>query len=273
MLSLPSSISLSTRSLNHLADLIRAGRKDLRSPWRRLSAGRQALLALAHLRNGDNPDPAGGRVRRRRHDRVALHPRGRRPVPQRRDDDRSHQAPTSRRLTLPRLPAEAGRTKVGYHEAACPQACQGRVADAAAPSLPSRLAPCQPAARPHPSRRDSTSTHKRTGRRMESGTKLAPTAEPGPISPASLPTVSSSSPASHRAVPSKNLETLQGATRPDRPIRCHARSQSPGSTHGRIAATGRAADGRRINSANCRRGWPASPPGAVTTVAECVNDG
>ncbi|GAA1025722.1 hypothetical protein GCM10009557_00760 [Virgisporangium ochraceum] len=55
MLSYPSSISLSTRSLNHMADLIRARRKELRSRWRRLPAGRQALLALAHLRNGDTP--------------------------------------------------------------------------------------------------------------------------------------------------------------------------------------------------------------------------
>ncbi|GAA0904567.1 transposase family protein [Virgisporangium aurantiacum] len=55
MLSYPSSISLSTRSLNHLADLIRARRKELRSRWRRLTTSRQALLALAHLRNGDTP--------------------------------------------------------------------------------------------------------------------------------------------------------------------------------------------------------------------------
>jgi hypothetical protein len=55
MLSHPSSISLSTRTLNHLADLIRARRLELRSRWRRLAAGRQALLALAHLRNGDTP--------------------------------------------------------------------------------------------------------------------------------------------------------------------------------------------------------------------------
>jgi hypothetical protein len=55
MLSYPSAISLSTRSLTHLADLIRARRQALRSRWRRLDAGRQALLALAHLRNGDTP--------------------------------------------------------------------------------------------------------------------------------------------------------------------------------------------------------------------------
>jgi hypothetical protein len=44
---------LSTRSLNHLAGLIRAHRNQRRSRWRRLDPGRQALLALAHLRNGD----------------------------------------------------------------------------------------------------------------------------------------------------------------------------------------------------------------------------
>ncbi len=39
------------RALNHLADRIRAHRHQRRSRWRRL--GRQALLALAHLHNGD----------------------------------------------------------------------------------------------------------------------------------------------------------------------------------------------------------------------------
>ncbi|MEU8050046.1 transposase family protein [Micromonospora haikouensis] len=52
-LSHPASIPLSNRSLNHLADLIHAHRHQQRSHWRRLSPGRQALLALAHLRNGD----------------------------------------------------------------------------------------------------------------------------------------------------------------------------------------------------------------------------
>ena len=52
-LSYPASIPLSTRSLNHLADLIRTHRHQRRSRWRRLDPGRQALLALAHLRNGD----------------------------------------------------------------------------------------------------------------------------------------------------------------------------------------------------------------------------
>jgi hypothetical protein len=44
---------LTTRSLNHLADLIRTHRQRRRSRWRRLDPGRQALLALAHLRTGD----------------------------------------------------------------------------------------------------------------------------------------------------------------------------------------------------------------------------
>ncbi len=53
MLSYPSTISLSSRTLNHLADRIRRHRNQRRSRWRRLDAGRQALLALAHLRSGD----------------------------------------------------------------------------------------------------------------------------------------------------------------------------------------------------------------------------
>ena len=53
MLSYPATIPLSTRSLNHLAGLIRTHRRQRRSRWRRLDPGRQALLALAHLRNGD----------------------------------------------------------------------------------------------------------------------------------------------------------------------------------------------------------------------------
>jgi hypothetical protein len=53
MLSYPAAIPLSTRTLNHLASLIRRHRDQHRSRWRRLGPGRQALLALAHLRNGD----------------------------------------------------------------------------------------------------------------------------------------------------------------------------------------------------------------------------
>jgi DDE superfamily endonuclease len=52
VLSYPAAIPLSTRSLNHLADLIRRHRTHRRSRWRRLDPGRQALPALARLRNG-----------------------------------------------------------------------------------------------------------------------------------------------------------------------------------------------------------------------------
>ncbi|MBB5956942.1 hypothetical protein FHS29_003535 [Saccharothrix tamanrassetensis] len=53
MLSYPAAIPLSNHTLVRLGDLIRAERVRRRSRWRRLEPGRQALLALAHLRNGD----------------------------------------------------------------------------------------------------------------------------------------------------------------------------------------------------------------------------
>jgi hypothetical protein len=46
-------VPLSRRTLTHLADLIRRHRTASGSRWRRLTPGRQALLVLAHLRNGD----------------------------------------------------------------------------------------------------------------------------------------------------------------------------------------------------------------------------
>jgi phage-related protein len=45
LLSYPATITLSTRALNHLTDLIRRERGLRRCRWRRLD--------LAHLRNGD----------------------------------------------------------------------------------------------------------------------------------------------------------------------------------------------------------------------------
>jgi hypothetical protein len=53
MLSYPATIPMPSRTLNHLAELIRVRRGQRRSRWRRLEPGRQALLALARLRNGD----------------------------------------------------------------------------------------------------------------------------------------------------------------------------------------------------------------------------
>ncbi|GAA4966939.1 dienelactone hydrolase [Nonomuraea thailandensis] len=53
MLSYPAAIPLSHHTLIRLAELIRARRAERRCRWRRLDASRQALLVLAHLRNGD----------------------------------------------------------------------------------------------------------------------------------------------------------------------------------------------------------------------------
>lgn len=53
MLTYPASIPLSTRTLSHLAGLLRAHRRAIGCRRRRLDPGRQALLVLAHLRNGD----------------------------------------------------------------------------------------------------------------------------------------------------------------------------------------------------------------------------
>ncbi|MFB9444210.1 transposase [Dactylosporangium vinaceum] len=50
----PATITLSTRTLNQLANLIRQQRRQRRSRWRRLQPGDQAPLVLAYLRNGDS---------------------------------------------------------------------------------------------------------------------------------------------------------------------------------------------------------------------------
>ncbi len=46
-------VDLSRATLNYLAGVIRRRRKAIRVPWRRLNAGRQALLVLVHLRKGE----------------------------------------------------------------------------------------------------------------------------------------------------------------------------------------------------------------------------
>jgi Helix-turn-helix of DDE superfamily endonuclease len=53
LLSYVASIPLSSRSLARLSELIRARRAKLGGRWRRLPAYEQALMTLAHLRNGD----------------------------------------------------------------------------------------------------------------------------------------------------------------------------------------------------------------------------
>ncbi|WP_405772063.1 transposase family protein [Streptomyces sp. NBC_00080] len=52
MLVYPSGIDLSNSTLRYLADLLRARRRERGTRWRRLTADRQALLALADLRCG-----------------------------------------------------------------------------------------------------------------------------------------------------------------------------------------------------------------------------
>lgn len=53
MLVYPSSIDLPSSTLRHLTRQLTARRRELGTRWRRLPAGRQALLVLAHLRCGD----------------------------------------------------------------------------------------------------------------------------------------------------------------------------------------------------------------------------
>jgi hypothetical protein len=59
MPSYPSGMSVSTRMLRLLADTLGRHRHQIRSRWRKLSAGHQALLALAYLGKGETyADPA-----------------------------------------------------------------------------------------------------------------------------------------------------------------------------------------------------------------------
>ncbi|WP_327419458.1 transposase family protein [Streptomyces sp. NBC_01233] len=53
MLVHPSSIDLSTSTLRHLTGQLTVRQREIGTRWRRLPAGRQALLTLAHLRCGD----------------------------------------------------------------------------------------------------------------------------------------------------------------------------------------------------------------------------
>jgi hypothetical protein len=48
----PSGIDLPGSTLRYLSDLLTARRRERGTRWRRLTADRQALLALAHLRCG-----------------------------------------------------------------------------------------------------------------------------------------------------------------------------------------------------------------------------
>lgn len=52
MLAYPSAVDVSSPALRFLSAKLGRHRREIGSRWRRLSADRQALLALAHLRNG-----------------------------------------------------------------------------------------------------------------------------------------------------------------------------------------------------------------------------
>jgi hypothetical protein len=53
VLSYPSGMSVSSRVLTTLADALRRRRSERATRWRKLSAGRQALLVVAYLRKGE----------------------------------------------------------------------------------------------------------------------------------------------------------------------------------------------------------------------------
>ena len=53
MPSYPSGMAVSNRALQLLADALRRRRRELRTRWRRLDPGRQALLVVAYLRKGE----------------------------------------------------------------------------------------------------------------------------------------------------------------------------------------------------------------------------
>jgi Helix-turn-helix of DDE superfamily endonuclease len=53
MLFYPAALPLSAQTLRYTAGVIRRHRKKIRSSWRKLNPGRQALLVLAYLRKGE----------------------------------------------------------------------------------------------------------------------------------------------------------------------------------------------------------------------------
>jgi hypothetical protein len=61
VLSYPSAMSVSTRALTTVTDLLRRHRAQRATRWRKLTVGRQALLVVAYLRKGETyTDLAGG---------------------------------------------------------------------------------------------------------------------------------------------------------------------------------------------------------------------
>jgi hypothetical protein len=74
VLSYPSAMSVSTRALTTVTDLLRRHRAQRATRWRKLTVGRQALLVVAYLRKGETyTDLAGGRGCRSTHEGEHLH--------------------------------------------------------------------------------------------------------------------------------------------------------------------------------------------------------
>lgn len=114
MLVYPSGVDVSSSALRFLTQQLRRHRRDIGSRWRRLSAGRQALLTLAHLRVGHTYAQlaAGfgvGTTTAYRYVTEAVHPR---PQPHRRCADRVGEAGYARGRTPRGLP----RTPLGRRE-------------------------------------------------------------------------------------------------------------------------------------------------------------
>ena len=53
MLFYRAAVDLSSQTLNYVAGILRRHRKTIKSPWRRLNPGQQALLVLVYLRKGE----------------------------------------------------------------------------------------------------------------------------------------------------------------------------------------------------------------------------
>src|SRR6266576_7295300 len=53
MLFYPAALPLSSQTLLYTSGIIRRHRRQIGSPWRKLSPGQQALLVLAYLRKGE----------------------------------------------------------------------------------------------------------------------------------------------------------------------------------------------------------------------------
>ena len=73
MLSYPSGMNVSSRALGMLADALRRHRNQRATRWRKLTAGRQALLVIAYLRQGETYAELACGVHHRHLDRLPLH--------------------------------------------------------------------------------------------------------------------------------------------------------------------------------------------------------